>query len=228
MKICSKCKVEKPLTEFIDGILTCKACLVKKKKYYQANKDKYKKYKKTFIHKMKAKKTQMQINFEKFKIANVLLFAYLEKNKIKLKRYKDAKKSKLWAKKNPKKMIEIRKRNAHKKGLREKLAMQDPMVKLIKTLRCRTRSAIRDNRATKSATTLELLGSSVAYARKHLESQFVDGMSWDNHGEWHIDHIRPCASFDLTDPDQQKECFNYKNLQPLWAEDNLSKSDRWI
>ena len=48
-------------------------------------------------------------------------------------------------------------------------------------------------------------------------------MTWDNHGEWHIDHIKPCASFDLTDADQQRECFNYTNLQPLWAKDNLSK-----
>ena len=65
------------------------------------------------------------------------------------------------------------------------------------------------------------------FVKKWIESQFVDGMSWDNHGEWHIDHIRPCASFDLTDPEQQKECFNYKNLQPLWAKDNLSKGDRF-
>ena len=94
-------------------------------------------------------------------------------------------------------------------------------------LRGRLYKALIHDQATKSAPTLKLLGSSVAYVKKHLEAQFVDGMSWDNHGEWHIDHIRPCASFDLTDPEQQKECFNYKNLQPLWAEDNLSKGDRF-
>jgi hypothetical protein len=50
-------------------------------------------------------------------------------------------------------------------------------------------------------------------------------MSWDNHGKhgWHIDHIRPCASFDFSDPEQQQQCFHYSNLQPLWAGDNLSK-----
>ena len=54
-------------------------------------------------------------------------------------------------------------------------------------------------------------------------------MSWDNYGihGWHIDHIRPCASFDLTDPEQQRQCFHYPNLQPLWAFDNLSKNDGW-
>jgi hypothetical protein len=57
-----------------------------------------------------------------------------------------------------------------------------------------------------------------------FENQFQEWMSWDNHGEWHIDHIRPCASFDLTDPKQLKECFHYTNLQPLSARDNLSKN----
>jgi hypothetical protein len=53
-------------------------------------------------------------------------------------------------------------------------------------------------------------------------------MSWGNYGlhGWHVDHIIPCASFDLTDPEQQRQCFHYTNLQPLWAEDNLRKSDK--
>ena len=50
-------------------------------------------------------------------------------------------------------------------------------------------------------------------------------MSWNNHGKfgWHMDHIKPCASFDLTDPKQQEECFHYSNYQPLWWNENLSK-----
>jgi hypothetical protein len=48
-------------------------------------------------------------------------------------------------------------------------------------------------------------------------------MNWQNYGQWHIDHIRPCASFDLKDPIEQAKCFNYTNLQPLWAKENLSK-----
>jgi hypothetical protein len=62
---------------------------------------------------------------------------------------------------------------------------------------------------------------------KHLEKQFKDGMTRQNQGEWHIDHIKPCSLFDLTDPEQQKECHNYKNLQPLWAIDNIKKSNKW-
>ena len=73
----------------------------------------------------------------------------------------------------------------------------------------------------------ELTGADIDVVKAHLERQFVDGMTWENRGAWHVDHIRPCASFDLTDPEQQRQCFHYTNLQPLWAEDNLAKSDRW-
>ena len=48
-------------------------------------------------------------------------------------------------------------------------------------------------------------------------------MNWGNRKKWHLDHIRPCASFDLSDINQQKECFHYSNFQPLWAKDNISK-----
>lgn len=81
--------------------------------------------------------------------------------------------------------------------------------------------------AGKSAKTKALLGCSIPELRVHLAAQFRPGMSWDNHGEWHIDHIRPCASFDLSRPEQQRECFNFKNLQPLWAKDNLSKGAKY-
>ena len=74
---------------------------------------------------------------------------------------------------------------------------------------------------------MSLIGCSLEYFIAYLESKFQDGMTLDNYGEWHIDHIRPCASFDLTDPDQQRQCFHYTNLQPLWAKDNLLKGDKF-
>ncbi|MDE2097588.1 MAG: hypothetical protein KGL39_10105 [Patescibacteria group bacterium] len=75
---------------------------------------------------------------------------------------------------------------------------------------------------------IEYLGCSIEHLKNHLESQFKTGMSWENHGikGWHIDHIRPCASFDLSSPEQQKQCFHYTNLQPLWWHENIQKSDR--
>jgi hypothetical protein len=73
-----------------------------------------------------------------------------------------------------------------------------------------------------------LVGCSDKFLRFHIESKFQSGMSWDNYGEWHVDHIRPCASFDLSDREQMKQCFNWKNLQPLWATENIKKSDIWL
>jgi len=71
------------------------------------------------------------------------------------------------------------------------------------------------------------LGCSIDFLKLHLESKFKPGMSWDNYGKWHIDHVRPCASFNLENHDQQKECFNWTNLQPLWAKENRSKGARY-
>ena len=75
----------------------------------------------------------------------------------------------------------------------------------------------------KSKSTMKLIGCSIKKLRKHFEKQFTKDMNWANYGKWHIDHIRPCASFDLSKPEEQKKCFHYTNLQPLWAIDNLKK-----
>jgi hypothetical protein len=101
----------------------------------------------------------------------------------------------------------------------------DPSYKLMKRLRNRLYSLVSGK--DKSAHTIELLGCSIEELWIHLERKFVVGMTRENYGEWHVDHIKPCASFDLTDPEQQKECFNYKNLQPLWAYDNMSKGAKY-
>jgi len=89
--------------------------------------------------------------------------------------------------------------------------------------------AIKLGCSKKSKTSKNLLGCSLEVLKFHLECYFTKGMSWDNYGYygWHIDHIKPCAAFDLTDPEQQKQCFHYTNLQPLWAEDNMKKSDNY-
>ena len=79
-------------------------------------------------------------------------------------------------------------------------------------------------KVTKKHSALTLLGCTMEELESHLESKFRDGMTWDNKGSyWEVDHKLPCASFDLTDPDQQKLCFHYTNLQPLSIHDNRSK-----
>lgn len=84
------------------------------------------------------------------------------------------------------------------------------------------------SRGSKNSTSYDLTGCSWEHLKLYLESLFIDGMTWDNYGQWHIDHIKPCCSFDLSDIEQQKLCFHYTNLQPLWAIDNLKKSGKLI
>ena len=102
----------------------------------------------------------------------------------------------------------------------------DPLYKLKSTLRTRLSNVLRSRKTRKNNPTIVLIGCSVEQLRDYLTPLFQPGMTWENHGEWHIDHVKPCASFDLTSPEEQKKCFHYSNLQPLWAKDNLVKKDR--
>jgi len=75
---------------------------------------------------------------------------------------------------------------------------------------------------------IELIGCSIEFYKQYLEQQFKPDMTWENHGIlWEIDHIKPCASFDLTDSKQQQECFHYLNTQPLYYSDNRTKKDKY-
>ena len=100
----------------------------------------------------------------------------------------------------------------------------DPEFRLLNNLRNRIYCALKG--AGKSRRTTELIGCTISALRAHLEKNFTEGMSWENYGKWHVDHIIPCSSFDLVLPDEQRRCFHYTNLQPLWAVDNLKKNDR--
>lgn len=102
--------------------------------------------------------------------------------------------------------------------------------RLATTMRNRLRSCLRRKNITESAaaTVQAALGCSVDALRRHLEEQFPPGMTWDNWSKygWHIDHIRPLAAFDLTDPFQLAAACHFSNLQPLWAIDNIKKGCR--
>jgi len=100
----------------------------------------------------------------------------------------------------------------------------DIYYKLKINLRTRVRKALKDyHNYSKANRTMKLVGCTRKELWKHLEKQFKLGMTRENYGKWHIDHIKPCASFDLRCPIGQLDCFHYTNLQPLWANENLRK-----
>lgn len=114
-----------------------------------------------------------------------------------------------------------RKLDTHNRKMKE-----NPNYALAHIIRSRVQAAIKFRRGSKAFKTIELLGCTIDVARKHIESQFKEGMSWENHGmgTWHIDHIKPIKVFDLTNPEIQKIAFHFTNLQPLFAKENLEKS----
>lgn len=126
-------------------------------------------------------------------------------------------KSKAWARQLASDPEGTRRRETERKRIRRE---RDLNFVILGRLRCRLRRAVRAQRATKAAGTLALIGCSSEFLRGYLEAKFADGMTWAN---VHIDHIIPCAEFDLRDPAQQKQCFHYSNLQPLFGIDNLRK-----
>jgi hypothetical protein len=76
---------------------------------------------------------------------------------------------------------------------------------------------------------IDLLGCSVEECKQHLEFQFKPEMNWNNYGNiWEIDHIKPCSNFDLTNTEQQKQCFHYTNLQPLFKTSGIAKNFGYI
>ena len=185
------------------------------KKYYENNKEKFKEY---------------HINYYKN-----------NKEKIKLRQKKwneeNPEKRKKWNEENPEKLRESRRKHyvknkealgvAHK--LRwKKLYHTNPNFKLRCNLSARVSMELKKHILKKTQSTLLYVGCSMKQLKEYLENKFEDGMTWDNwskHG-WHIDHIIPCSSFDLTKENEQKKCFHYTNLQPLWAKDNLKKSNK--
>ena len=122
---------------------------------------------------------------------------------------------------------------ANKANIKAKIAIRqkyrrnnDINYKILCNLRRRLHRALKGE--SKSKSTQELLGCSVEDLRTYLELKFKQGMTWDNYGSWHIDHIIPCAKFNFGDQSQREECFHFSNLQPLWAIENLRKNAKII
>lgn len=114
-------------------------------------------------------------------------------------------------------------RNIYEKNRRR----SDSNHKLRISIRTRTNNFLRSKGLTKHKRMVELLGCSWNQLKEHLEKQFQPGMTWENHGRWHIDHIKPLAIVDLTNKNEFEKVFHYSNLQPMWAADNIRKKDKY-
>jgi len=210
MKICLKCNIEKDLSYFTnnktkkDGkCVYCRSCYAAiNKEWRKNNPEKDKK-----IHDKWGKN-----NIEAIR-KNRLRSYYRHKEK--MNKY-----SREYKKRNKEEL------NRKAKAYTRHKYITDINFRLRIILRGRLWKAI--SRKSKQSGALVLLGCSIDELKSYLEKQFVTGMNWDNYGDWHIDHIKPCCSFDLTDLEQQRICFHYTNLQPLWAKDNIRKNGKII
>lgn len=149
-----------------------------------------------------------------------------EKNKHKVKKQK-----KRYREQNKGKLKEYYEKNKHRimkqqneyTGKRRQI---DLNFKLKGNLRTRLRTAIKEGQKTGSA--IEDLGCSIEFLKQYLSDKFKPGMTWENYGfhGWHIDHIIPLSLFDLSNPKELKKACHYTNLQPLWAAENIKKSNK--
>jgi len=195
-----------------------------KKKNYQKNKDIIREKQKEYRNENKEKINEYQKKYRrenKDKI-NEYFNNYIEKNKETLKEW-----SKNYYKENKEKIRIYQQKNKEKINSRDleyrkNRRESDEGYRILSNLRTRLNHALKGN--VKSQKTMELLGCSIEFLIDYLEKTKVDGKDYS---DAHIDHIRPCASFDMTDPEQQRECFHYTNLQYLPAKENMSKGAKF-
>ena len=239
-KVCSKCKEEKKVCEFRkrkdskDGLRTeCKECSylvwkkyrdinfekisnIKKNDYIQNREkrlDKVKKYREENIDIIREKDRVR--SKEKYKNNPEIIQEYYNNNKELILKYK-----KTWAKQNHEKIKEQKREYVKKRN------SNDFIFNLKNRMRGRLRNYLTTLNITKKNKTFEIVGCSPQFLKEHLEKQFVDGMTWENRNKWHIDHKLPLSSAN-TEEELHKLC-HYTNLQPLWAEENLKKSNKII
>ena len=204
-KTCNKCKQTKEITLFVkrrstkDGYdYLCKIC----------------KYAATKAYKQKCKSEEREYNKNYYQ-ANKDSGIYKKYRQ----KYKD--KMRIYSKKYN---AENREKINQKRKDRRRLCINN---RLKHTLSRRILSAVKSSNVKKSNPTSKLLGCEIEFFKEYIASKFTSGMSWENYGyyTWHIDHIIPCNSFDLSDDYQQKKCFHYTNLQPLWATTEIAISN---
>lgn len=134
-----------------------------------------------------------------------------------------------WRKNNPDTVkLWVNKNHAKVRSYYRKCMNSDPMRKIAHSVRRRMWGLIKGCKETRRIDRYCITGCDGEFLRKYLEGLWSDGMNWSNYGKygWHVDHIIPCSSFDMSSMEEIKKCFHYSNLQPLWWRDNLTKKDK--
>lgn len=142
--------------------------------------------------------------------------------KNKVREYKKNNKEKIKIYKEKYRLLNKDKINNRRRSYSKNKKAQDPLYKMICNIRSRTSKIFRDY--DNQLSNIKMLGCSKEEARRHIEDQFIGEMSWDNYGEWHVDHIIPLSS--AKTKEDLINLSHYTNLQPLWALDNLKKSNK--
>jgi hypothetical protein len=226
-KVCSKCEEEKNVCEFgklktsKDGYRHfCKECRKKIEKKYSIEdaRKRRKKWRDNNKDKIKShyiEKKQERLDYNK---------KYVEENREKVLE----KKRKYYYENREERLLKnkiYRSNNKDKRNIHEKNKKKNfPIYSLIVGMRSRIWKYTTLLNITKKNRTFEIVGCTPQQLKEHLESQFTGGMTWENRSEWHIDHIIPLSSA-KTEEELYKLC-HYTNLQPLWAEENLKKSNK--
>lgn len=248
-KICKKCGVEKELNEFhkhkdgIKGVAdTCKDC---RKLYYLKNKDIINKKHRDYCNNNKEKlKTHHKEYREKNKdILKIKTKKYYDDNKEKIsllrkKHRQDNKdlyynRGKEYREKNKEKCNEYQRKyhklnkkhvNKRQRKYEKDRYKNDNLFRIKKNLRCNIYDALTCRGFIKSTKTEKILGCSMDFFIKYIESKFLEGMSWENRSLWHLDHIIPMCTANTQE--EAIKLNHYTNLQPLWAEDNFAKGTK--
>jgi len=187
---------------------------VYRKQYLEANREREKEQNRAWLEKNRD-------NFRETKRRSDR--EYYQKNKAKWKLYSKQHRERINSGERQRRTVN---RDRINSAVRER-RLNDPQYAILCRLRSSLHNALRKAGQKKTTTTFNLIGMPIQDFLKYLESLFQPGMSWDNRGEWHIDHVRPCATFNLSDPEQQRQCFHYSNLQPLWGVENMRKNSHW-
>ena len=190
------------------------------KKYYQENKEKKKQRVKNYYEANKEKVRQRQKNYHQ---------ANKQKINQRAKNYREANKEKLKEYRKNRRQENIEDIRRYNREYRKKRRQQDPAWKLAHNIGCVVRDAIKkEGSSKKGESVLQHLPYTAEQLKEHIESKWAEGMSWQNYGEWHIDHIYPQSKlpYDSMEHPNFLKCWALDNLQPLWAEENRKKSNK--